>query len=309
MWAPNDNTFHVLVIHLETRDGVFQITGTGHDFGKVIAEVGGTYYPKSNSVSAMVTLRTGNRQLARVDGSYDASKNVFDLVFPEQATKNKIRLHHLDLAKVVGEFANDEGRIRIERRGVQFQVSGTYGGRTVAGSYYAKTNHLAGRLGSGLSEDDIDGFFAPESQRFSLRITQSGEARYVHLTARAANVPGKEITYRGDIRPEYRSRISGALTVEVSRSDGGVDADVKALRVRVVSSAGLLLNSELTRDPSAPDTFESRDVKWIDGTICARTVLRVNEWQSPGVPKSGWISWSNPNGSALQMLADFRANP
>lgn len=182
-----------------------------------MADFKGTYYPSQNTVAATLSFRTGNRPPIKMDGRYIAAKQGFEIWIADNERRNDERvgilLLRLDTQEIVGAYEHQNGTITIERRGEQFQVTGTYNGKSLSGSYFLRTNHLTGRRLDLGDEDDVDGYNSPEADALYLRIFRSGAPeQVVYKRQKSTTSTPSSFEYVGNAQHSIRERLSRRLS-------------------------------------------------------------------------------------------------
>lgn len=176
----------VYAVTIESRGESFQVGGVLHESGTILANLGGTYYASSKTLRATMRLASDSSKQYTVDGSYDTKLDCLVLKIANPATGRTLKMDafRIDPEKIAGTYFAEDSQLTIARRGDQFQISGrTDDGESFSGTYYLKSNRVAGYLTRNARRLRVDGAIIPELNKLHLEIeSDSGEPTRLELS-------------------------------------------------------------------------------------------------------------------------------
>ncbi len=233
----SNGNFSGVVLRIEPRQNLGQVTGQSTFNGKVDGVISGTYFPANNQLRLVVKETSGKKRQTNVNGKFVSEFHVFEM-WPadDDPSVNIVRAGFLDVPRVDGYYEGGPAKLSITEKNGQFTVSGTIGSFVFKGSYYAKSNLLAARLSPGIdthmTATNVDGHYDPISGRFRLWISEpNGTIKESYsLSKRLGGSPPPPVIPPGASsdragvagavwkqREKYRETISGTWTLQSDR--------------------------------------------------------------------------------------------
>lgn len=215
--------YESVVLRVEARNGSAQVTGESYYNGRLEARLKGTYYPRSNEFRLESSSPSGHGQPRPIDGRFIPSGRTIEVWSPDR-TERKVKLLPFTLDLVEGYYEGEQLRLSVTPKPGGVEVSGTYYGKAVRGSYLAKSNMIAARIGESSNPEavvKVNGHFNPATGKLMVWMDNptASESPKLELSKRlgGARPPHHDVTPLPSLNPGDPAAAPGAVWKQKER--------------------------------------------------------------------------------------------